>query len=163
MTRIPLLSLTICIAVLGCGQAPEQAAPTAASDVASASEIAPGADPAEVVEARHDVVYVCNCGPGCACGVVSKTPGTCTCGKELVWAHVVKVEGSDALLCTCSEGCTCTIDANDATKCTCGNDLRRVSLAGTGLYFCNCGGSCTCNHIAAEPGTCGCGMELINA
>jgi hypothetical protein len=110
--------------------------------------------------ARHDVVYVCGCGPDCPCNTVKAEPGTCSCGKPLVWGHVVKVEGDVALVCTCDEGCTCKIDANDPTKCGCGKALRRVSLKGTGLYFCNCGGSCTCNHVAAEAGRCGCGMEL---
>ena len=109
---------------------------------------------------RHDVVYVCGCGPDCPCNTVKAEPGTCSCGKPLVWGHVVKVEGDVALVCACAEGCTCKIDANDPTKCGCGKDLRRVSLKGTGLYFCNCGGSCTCNHISATPGKCGCGMEL---
>jgi len=110
--------------------------------------------------ARHDVVYVCGCGPDCACNTVKAEPGNCGCGKPLVWGHVVKVEGDVALVCSCAEGCTCKIDANDPTKCGCGKELRRVSLKGSGLYFCNCGGSCTCNHVSATPGKCGCGMEL---
>jgi hypothetical protein len=75
---------------------------------------------------------------------------------------VVKVVDTDvALLCTCGADCNCEIDAADETKCSCGSDLKRVSLAGSGLYFCNCGGSCTCNFISAEPGNCSCGMELV--
>jgi hypothetical protein len=113
--------------------------------------------------ARHDVVYTCGCGPECKCSTVKAEPGTCGCGKPLVWGHVVKVEGDVALVCTCAEGCTCTIDKADPTKCGCGKELRRVSLKGSGLYFCNCGGSCTCNHISATPGKCGCGMDLKRA
>ncbi len=109
---------------------------------------------------RPDVVYVCNCGADCKCGAVSKAPGACSCGKELAWRHVVKVEGDEALLCTCDQGCTCQLDADDPTKCACGKPVQRVSLKGTGLYFCNCGGSCMCNTAASVPGDCRCGMPL---
>ena len=94
---------------------------------------------------------------------MSTSPGACSCGKDLVWAHVVKVEEDVALLCTCAEGCSCSIDSADPSKCGCGSPVRRISMKGTGLYFCNCGGSCTCNYISATPGTCACGMELKTA
>jgi hypothetical protein len=110
--------------------------------------------------ARHDVVYMCGCGPDCPCNTVKVEPGNCSCGKPLAWGHVVKVEGDVALVCGCEEGCKCAIDPKDPSKCGCGKQLRRVSLKGTGLYFCNCSGSCTCNHVSATPGKCGCGMEL---
>lgn len=113
--------------------------------------------------ARHDLIYTCGCGPTCACKTATTAPGTCSCGKPLVWGHVVKVEGTEALVCTCKEGCTCKLDPKDPTKCGCGHDLKRVNLAGTGLYFCNCGGSCTCNHLSDKPGKCHCGMELKQA
>ena len=134
------------------------------------TEIAEQVEEIEQVEApeaaaiaRHDVVYACGCGPECACGDIATAPGKCSCGEDLVWAHVVKVEGNEALLCTCKEGCECEISADDPTKCACGNALRRVSLEGSGLYYCNCGGSCTCNYVADAPGTCKCGMELITS
>lgn len=114
-------------------------------------------------EVRNDVLYTCGCGPSCACKTASVTPGKCGCGKPLVWGHVVKVEGNDALVCSCKEGCTCKLDEKNPGKCTCGHDLKRLSLVGTGLYFCNCGGSCTCNHISDKPGKCHCGMELKQA
>lgn len=162
MRKLVMVCVVVSLGVLGCGKAPEVATTAPAPEVNAAAEQVAAAEPA-AVEARHDVVYVCACGPDCTCGTVKTAPGTCTCGKELVWAHVVKVEGSDALLCQCAEGCTCAFDAADPTRCACGKELRRISLAGTGLYFCNCGGSCTCNHVSAEPGTCGCGMELTSA
>lgn len=112
---------------------------------------------------RHDMLYVCNCGPECECGSVSTEAGTCTCGSELAAAHMVKVEGNEALLCTCGDDCDCEINAEDETKCGCGKDIRRVSLEGTGIYYCNCGGSCTCNFVSDEPGNCSCGMELITS
>ena len=114
-------------------------------------------------EARNDVLYTCGCGASCGCKTVSLAPGKCGCGKPLVWGHVVKVEGNDALVCSCKEGCTCKVDEKNPGKCTCGSDLKRVSLVGTGLYFCNCGGSCTCNHLSDKPGKCHCGMDLKQA
>ena len=77
------------------------------------------------------------------------------------WGHVLKVEGNEALLCQCEEGCGCTgFNPKDPNKCTCGNQVKRVNMAGTGIYFCNCGGSCFCNTVSNEPGKCGCGMNL---
>ena len=113
-------------------------------------------------EARHDVLYTCSCASEC-CKTASLTPGKCGCGKPLVWGHVVKVEGNEALVCSCKEGCACKVDEKNPGKGTCGNALKRVSLAGTGIYFCNCGGSCTCNHLSDKPGTCHCGMDLHQA
>jgi hypothetical protein len=115
---------------------------------------------AKAEEQRQDVLYTCNCGPQCNCNSVSTRPGDCKCGKPMVWGHVVKIEGTDALVCTCPEGCKCSIDPKDPTKCGCGKPLKRVSLKGTGLYFCNCGGSCTCNTVSDKPGKCRCGMDL---
>ena len=153
------LTLFVCVALvvaLGCSKpAPVVETETIAEPAAEST--------VETAEARHDVVYVCGCGPDCNCGSISTEPGNCDCGTALVWAHVVKVEGNDALLCTCAEGCDCTIDASDDTKCSCGNEVRRASLEGSGLWFCNCGGSCTCNHVSSEPGVCGCGMDLITS
>ena len=120
--------------------------------------------PAATAEAaRKDVLYTCNCGPECKCNSVSKAPGACACGKPLVWGHLVRVEGDEALLCRCNEGCQCQIDPKDATRCGCGNPVKRVSLKGTGLFFCNCGGSCRCNTVTTEPAGCRCGMPLKKA
>jgi len=109
---------------------------------------------------RHDILYVCNCGPECKCNSVSTQPGNCACGKPMVAYHVVKVEGDEALLCTCGAGCKCAIDPADSSKCGCGKEVKRVSLKGTGIFFCNCGGSCFCNTAADQPGQCKCGMPL---
>jgi len=160
MKKSGLMMLVACcvmVAVIGCGKSePVVEVETEAAVAEVAMEDAEAA-------VRHDVVYACTCGPDCTCGSVSTEAGTCTCGSELAAAHVVKVEGHDALLCTCSGDCTCEIDAEDNTKCACGADLKRVSLESSGLYFCNCGGSCTCNFISTEPGNCTCGMELITS
>lgn len=154
-----LLALIIVVVglALGCGGAPSET-PAPAEDVV---EQAPAAEP--VVEARHDLVYVCSCGPECDCGAVSLEPGTCDCGSELVQAHLLKVDGNVATLCTCGADCTCALDPEDPTKCGCGSPVKQVSLEGKGLYYCNCGGSCTCNFVAAEAGKCSCGMDLVTS
>ena len=113
--------------------------------------------------ARHDMLYVCECGDACACTTIGVKAGQCKCGKALVAHHVVKVEGTEALVCACPSGCACKLDEKDATKCGCGKAVRRVDLKGTGLYFCNCGGSCACNTVQAKPGKCTCGMDLKKA
>jgi hypothetical protein len=153
-----ILLMVVCIAmigVLGCAKTE----PVAETEMAVEAEaVVNDAAPAE----RHDVVYVCNCGPSCDCGSIGTEPGTCSCGTELAAAHVVKIDGHDAKLCTHGADCDCTIDADDESKCTCGADVRVVSLEGSGLYYCNCGGSCTCNFVSSEPGNCACGAELVS-
>jgi len=112
-------------------------------------------------QARQDVLYTCDCGPQCNCHSMSTKPGNCACGKPLKWGHVLKVEGNQALLCRCTEGWRCAdLDQSDPSKCTCGSPVKRVNLAGTGIYFCNCGGSCYCNTVSDKPGKCRCGMNL---
>lgn len=114
-------------------------------------------------EERHDILYSCNCGPQCKCNSVSLKPGNCQCDSPLAWGHVIKVEGNEAILCQCKEGCKCSIDPKDPTKCGCGMPVKRVSLAGTGIYFCNCGGACACNTLSDTPASCRCGMPLKKA
>ncbi len=117
--------------------------------------------PAATAEERHDVLYTCNCGPQCKCNSMSTQPGNCKCGSPMVWGHVVRVEGDEAILCQCKEGCKCAgLDAKDPSKCNCGTAVKRVNLKGSGLYFCNCGGSCGCNTLATGPASCKCGMPL---
>ena len=113
---------------------------------------------------RQDVLYTCNCMPGCKCNTVSTQPGKCACGAPLKWGHVLKVEGNEAILCQCKEGCGCAgLDPKDPSKCVCGTPVKRVNLEGTGIYFCNCGGSCVCNTVSDSPGPCKCGMKLKKA
>jgi hypothetical protein len=164
MRKSYLIVVFVCcalVAVIGCSKpAPvTEAEAEVAMDTVAADVAMEEADAA----VRNDVLFVCNCGPDCTCKSVSTEAGTCTCGKELAAAHMVKVEGNEALLCTCGGDCTCAINADDETKCACGSDVRRVSLEGSGLYYCNCGGSCTCNFVSDEPGTCSCGMELVTS
>jgi hypothetical protein len=163
MKRPFLLPIAVaCVFLVSCGGPTQEA--TAPTEPATADDThVETAAVTEAVEARNDVVYACSCGPDCTCNTVTTAPGTCSCGEELGWAHLVKVESDEALVCSCSEGCTCAIDPEDETKCGCGKDLRRVSFKGTGLHYCNCGGSCTCNHVSSEPGKCHCGMDLVTS
>lgn len=111
---------------------------------------------------RRDVLYFCNCGPECDCNTLSTSEGNCACDQPLKYGHVVKIEGTETLLCQCSDGCECEgLNPDDPALCACGSEIKRVDLAGTGLYFCNCGGSCFCNTVSEEPGKCECGMDLI--
>ena len=134
MRKSNLVLLFVCcavVAVVGCSK-PEpvvEAEPVAETIVEEA-----------VAEVRNDVLYTCSCGPECDCGSVSTEAGTCTCGTDLVAAHMVKVEGNEALVCGCDGDCTCEINAEDETTCSCGTEIRRVSLEGSGIYYCNCGG-----------------------
>jgi hypothetical protein len=145
------------VLTLGCGQAPSEAPVVVQEAVV---EQAPAAEPA--VEAAHDSLYVCACGPDCDCGAVSVTAGSCGCGTEMTHAKLLKVEGNVGVVCGCGAGCACAL-AEDGATCSCGQPVRRVSFEGKGLYYCNCGGECTCNHVAAAPGACACGMELVTS
>ena len=142
MKIMKLMVLTFCMSILFAGCAAKQTA-SSQSD-------------------RKDVLYTCNCGASCKCNTISTKPGKCTCGSPLKWGHVLKIEGNEALLCQCKEGCQCKLDPKDPSKCGCGMQVKRVNLAGSGIYFCNCGGSCLCNTVSQEPGKCKCGMNLKN-
>lgn len=139
-----------------CGHGPGQPCPRCPGAGA-------GAGAAEKVAQSPATIYWCACGPECRCNSVSKSPGKCSCGKEMAGGHVVYMEGNTALVCTCGPGCSCSIDPNDRTKCGCGKPIKRIDLTGTGLYFCNCMGSCGCNTVSDKPGACKCGMQLHQA
>lgn len=87
-----------------------------------------------------DEVYACNC-KGCPCEMMSKMPGKCTCGKDMVKAKVMKVEPGQVMLKAVSW------DAERPFKTT-------------GKYACNCGPKCKCNSISQAPGKCPCGTEM---
>ena len=144
-------------ALLGCGQAPSEEAAQPEAVVEQEAAVEPA------VEARHDLMYVCACGPECDCGAAAVEPGECGCGKEMAKAHMLKMDGNVATVCSCAGDCTCELNAEDETMCSCGQPVKQVNLEGKGLYYCNCGGSCTCNHIASEPGECHCGMALVTS
>ncbi|MGD1075672.1 MAG: hypothetical protein ABR903_06290 [Thermodesulfovibrionales bacterium] len=87
-----------------------------------------------------DQVYACNC-EGCPCQMMSRMPGNCTCGKEMVKATVMKVEVGQVMLKAVSW------------------DKERPFKT-TGKYACACGSDCKCESISQESGKCPCGMEM---
>ena len=112
MKKSYLVMLVVCVAmigVLGCAKTEPVVETEMVVETEAVVEDAAAAE-------RHDVVYACNCGPECDCGSISTEAGTCSCGSEMVAAHVVKVDGHDAKLCTCGGDCDCVIDAEDETK-----------------------------------------------
>ena len=147
-------AMVILIVAMGCGGAATEPPAPAAEEVV---EQAPAAE--AVVEASHNMLYTCGCGPECECGTVATEPGKPGCGSDLVAGRMLMIDGTVASLCGCGPECTCEI-GDDPDNCGCGNEMKKVDLAGTGLYYCNCGGSCKCNFVSAEAGSCACGMEL---
>ncbi|MDH4164703.1 MAG: hypothetical protein OEW15_18745 [Nitrospirota bacterium] len=112
-----------------------------------------------VIAADKDkVFYVCNCKDDCHCNSISKEPGKCTCGTELMGTHVLAIEKDVAKFCRCGAECTCELSKTDPAKCGCGKPVKVVSLKGK--YVCACGGDCQCNTISDKPGKCGCGKEM---
>jgi hypothetical protein len=91
-----------------------------------------------------DEIYVCNCPPGCPCDGMSRNPGKCTCGTDMVKAKVTKVE---------------TGKANFMAS---GWDKERTYKT-VGKYACNCPPGCKCNTISQNPGKCTCGAEMKEA
>jgi hypothetical protein len=87
-----------------------------------------------------DEVYVCGCGETCPCQTMSRNPGKCTCGKDLVKVKVNKVEKGKAYV---------TIDGKERAFKT------------KGKYMCACGAGCKCDTISQSPGKCTCGKDMI--
>ena len=85
-----------------------------------------------------DTAYVCGCGSKC-CEVVSKKPGKCACGHDLVKVTVSKVKG------------------NKASYEVAG---KKQTVSMKGKYTCPCEGDC-CEMISQKPGKCPCGKDLI--
>ncbi|MFB3854160.1 MAG: hypothetical protein ACE148_10095 [Vicinamibacterales bacterium] len=102
--------------------------------------------------------YVCNCKDDCECNTISKSPGKCSCGDELVAMHLLMIENGTAIFCRCGGECTCERSKDDPEKCGCGKPVKKVSLKGK--YICQCGPACKCNTISDKPGKCSCGQEL---
>lgn len=102
--------------------------------------------------------YVCNCKDDCKCNSISKEPGKCKCGSEMVGMHLLAIEKDTALLCRCGTDCTCERSKDDPEKCGCGKSMKKIGLQGK--YVCGCGGDCKCNSIADKPGKCGCGKDM---
>jgi hypothetical protein len=86
-----------------------------------------------------DEVYVCGCGESCPCLTMSKSPGKCSCDKDLVKSKVTKVEKGKA-----------TVMVNG----------KEQVFPTKGKYACACGAGCNCDTISQSPGKCGCGKEM---
>jgi hypothetical protein len=91
-----------------------------------------------------DEVYACNCGIECKCNTMANKEGSCTCGKAMSKAKVVRIEGDTAYL-----------------KADNWKEERPFKM--TGQYICACGPACACNAISQNPGKCPCGTEMKKA
>ena len=107
---------------------------------------------------KSKVYYVCNCKDDCKCNTISKEPGKCNCGTELIPTHILAIEKDTAVFCRCGADCTCERSKTDPGKCACGKPVKMVSLKGK--YVCACGADCQCDSISDKPGKCGCGKEM---
>jgi hypothetical protein len=86
-------------------------------------------------------VYACNCGETCPCNTISKHPGKCVCGKDMVKARVVSVEKGKVMLQ--GEGWE-----------------KPRAFKTVAKYACACGPKCDCDTISQKPGKCPCGTEM---
>jgi hypothetical protein len=75
---------------------------------------------------KSKVYYVCNCKDDCKCNTISKNPGKCTCGNELVAMHVLAIEKDTAVFCRCGADCTCELSKTDPSKCGCGKEMKQI-------------------------------------
>ena len=50
------------------------------------------ADKTKMTAKVGDELYVCACGESCPCDTMSRNPGQCSCGKDLIKTKVTKVE-----------------------------------------------------------------------
>ena len=107
---------------------------------------------------KSKVYYVCNCKDDCTCNAISKEPGKCLCGTDLVAMHLLAIEKDNAVLCRCGADCTCERSKDDPDKCGCGKPVKNINLKGK--YVCACSEACTCGAISDKPGKCPCGQEL---
>ncbi len=107
---------------------------------------------------KSKVYYVCNCKDDCKCDSISKEPGKCKCGTEMVPMHLLAIQKDKALLCRCGAECNCELSKDDPTKCGCGKPVKTIGLKGK--YVCACGDDCKCGAISDKPGKCGCGKEM---
>jgi hypothetical protein len=88
-----------------------------------------------------DEVYACNCGINCKCNTMANKAGNCTCGKPMVKAKVMRVEG-------------------DTVYLKADNWLEERPFKTTGGYVCACGPTCNCNAMSQNAGKCPCGTEM---
>ena len=96
------------------------------------------ADKTEMTAKVGDQLYVCGCGEGCPCDAMSRNPGKCTCGKDLVKSKVTKVEKGKITM-----------------------EVRKKPFVSIGKYACACGPDCKCDTISQNPGNCSCGKPMM--
>jgi hypothetical protein len=94
-------------------------------------------DKARMAAKVGDQLYVCACGEGCPCDTMSRNPGKCTCGKDLVKTKVTKVEEGKIYVAS-----------------------RRKPFVSMAKYVCDCGPDCKCDTISQNPGNCTCGKKM---
>ncbi len=87
-----------------------------------------------------DEVYACSSVPECGFGTLSRVSNVCGCGRNLVKARVVEVEGEKATLVV---------------------DGRAKAFRTVGRYACDCRENCGCGTISQRPGKCACGRILL--
>lgn len=85
-----------------------------------------------------DELYVCGCGEGCTCDTMSRSPGQCACGKDLVKSKVTKVQKGKIMV-----------------------EARKTAYVSVGKYACACGPDCKCDTISQKPGNCSCGKPMM--
>ena len=85
-----------------------------------------------------DEIYVCACGEGCPCDMMSRNPGQCTCGKDMVKTKVTKVEKGKITV-----------------------ESRGKPFKSKGKYACACGADCKCDTVSQNPGNCTCGKKMV--
>jgi len=95
------------------------------------------ADKTKMTAKVGDQLYVCGCGEGCPCETMSRNPGQCTCGKDLVKTKVTKVEKG-----------MITVES------------RKKPFISVAKYVCDCGPECKCDTISQNPGNCTCGKKM---
>ena len=86
-----------------------------------------------------DEVYVCGCGAGCDCLMMSHKAGKCACGKDLVKTKIEKIAKGKA-----------TVMVNGKAEV----------FPVTGKYVCACGKGCNCDAVSQKAGECGCGKPM---
>lgn len=87
-----------------------------------------------------DEVYACASFPECGFGTLSRVSNVCGCGRTLVKARVIKVEGEKGTLFV---------------------DGRAKAFRTVGRYVCDCRENCGCGTISQKPGKCACGRILL--
>ena len=95
------------------------------------------ADKTKMTAKVGDELYVCACGEGCPCDMMSRNPGKCTCDKDMVKTKVTKVEKGKITV-----------------------ESRNKPFVSKGKYVCDCGPECKCDTISQNPGNCTCGKKM---